>query len=110
MIGAENKGSKPRPVRVRDSARRKGKSFSEPFQLTQFAKFTGCSPQLGTAVLYASRDEASPDPPLAGVAWRISGKYHHRSKLHDSCSATFEPFDGKLLVAADELNRSPCCQ
>jgi len=51
-----------------------------------------------------------PDPPVAGVGWRISGKNHHGSKLHDSCSATFEPFDGKLLVVAetDRFSVSDC--
>jgi hypothetical protein len=64
-------------------------------------KFTGCRLQPGTAALFVWRDEAPPDPPVAGVAWRISGKYIYGPELHNSCSAEFEPFDGKLLGVTD---------
>jgi len=101
LIGANNKGSKPCAVRVRDSARRKGKSFAEPFQLRQFVNSRAAVFNSGPPSFTVRGTKPPPIPPVAGVGWRISGKYHHGSKLHDSCSATFEPFDGKLLVVAE---------
>jgi len=69
--------------------------------LEAIRNFTGCSLQLKTATLSAWRYETQPDPPNAGVAWRIQGKYLDASKGHDFCSATFEPFDGRLLSITD---------
>jgi len=63
--------------------------------------FTGCSLQLTTAALSAWRYETPPDPPDAGVAWRISGRYLNGPKNHNFCSAAFEPFDGRLLSITD---------
>jgi hypothetical protein len=69
--------------------------------LEAIRNFTGCSLQLTTAALSAWRDEAPPDPPHAGVAWRISGRYPNAGKNRNFCSAAFEPFDGRLLSITD---------
>ena len=65
-------------------------------------KFTGCSLQLTTAVLEASRDEAPPDPPIARMAWRISGRSNNAPEHHETCFARFEPFEGRLLSVSDQ--------
>ena len=75
--------------------------FLRTIPLEVIRKFTGCDLQPSTAVLFASRDEAPPDPPIAGVGWRVSGRYLNGPKDHDFCSAAFEPFDGKLLSITD---------
>jgi hypothetical protein len=59
-------------------------------------QFTGCRLQLDTAVLYAVREESSPDPPIASFAWRISGT-RLGTKHKDRCVARFDPFEGKLV-------------
>lgn len=61
-------------------------------------KFTGCKLELGSAALFATRDELKPYPPSSQVGWHVSG--HHPEAARDSgdrCSAIFEPFNGRLI-------------
>src|SRR5882762_8966140 len=87
----------------------KGQELLRTIPVDAIRKIHGLQPSTRDRRPLRFKGRSLTGPPLAGVAWRISGEYHHGSKLHDSCSATFQSFDGKLFVAADELNRSPCC-
>ncbi len=78
------------------------KEFLSTVPVEAIRKFTGCYLQSETAALYAWRsDDVPPDPPVAAIAWRISGKSHNASRHHDACSAAFEPFEGRLISVMD---------
>ncbi|SRR5579871_1158909 len=78
--------------------------FLRTVPIREIGRFLGCQLKPETAVLIVARGEDSPpDPTVAFVHWRISGRPldSKRSHAHLSCVARFEPFDGNLIQAGD---------
>ena len=105
IIGHPEWSEEQRIEALRHSGPRFGPEHKQEFlqivPIDAIRRFTGCSLQPQTAVLFASREEASPDPPVASFAWRISGQYDHPRQRDEKCAAFFEPFDGKLVGITD---------
>jgi hypothetical protein len=58
-------------------------------------RFSGCRLSPDSATFFAQRLSTPPDTDML-LGWRVSGTSHEHGR--PNCSATFEPFEGKLLT------------
>ena len=59
--------------------------------------YVGCQLDLDTASFWVDRLGHKPDAMHVEIQWTVSGHKTTRGAGPNSCGATFEPFDGKLL-------------
>lgn len=72
--------------------------FLKSIPVETLYEFTGCRLDPGTARMWVARLGGPPDVPEIHVEWLVSGKIKNSG---DTCTATFEPFHGRLLTILD---------
>lgn len=72
--------------------------FLKSLPIDAISKFTGCHLRLDSAEFLTYRQEGEAHASWGHAEWRISGsRQRETSDQEESCTARFEPFDGRLI-------------